>query len=767
MDINKIYTSNSVMDNIVHNLKILVFGTVLKNKDKAINNETVDSIREGDKFITWNEFKVNFNTWDVYPREVLLKILDDGPLIDECIADKNKIPPLKRNILVEEMRLYMIKNYQDLNPYYRMLHGIPPIGEDGILVGDYYSGDLVDNNLFFHQLNVAQYDTLEKIGVIKNLIALNPDEKYLNYLGSKSISYYTARKAKKLDILFVPTIEMENIRNLYLEKLKQQIHYTLKAVYSEALKLSSVYYDEFIEMFIKIQTMNEVILDLPEMFIRQDFFDRETMNEIFASNGLPSFNTIPSKYRRLMMQNLNRFIKYKSSNTNVIDVCNLFGFENIKVFQYYLIRNRKLDESGNFVLEYIQDPETGETKEDYDKNYSLEFLKVQVGKDINEYIFDKKSLESYESVTSSDYYWTGGEDPAVIKQKILEQEFNIDLSKYISINTLYDMNVLEFEFCYLFNTIVNSGHLVETLTCRVPEIGAGHEFRIIDLVSFLFYTIYAKYGIVDTIFTDTADILQIKGFNFEADLTELSQIIRDNGFTNADFMLDNFIIPKDRFLSFNEVMDVYLSNEKVYNHLVSVMENTSDHRTYQLYKQIHDALMYTKVNKEVFYIDELGRIANTYSEFIQYNDPLLYEVVNQVIDKDIEEVKSILNEASVNIIFAIEELLKEGHFKYVSHSIPVITIYPISRYIYEILSFFKSYMIDISNISNMYIFKDKTENQVKIYDKIAGIHGSLTFKDHDKTSMYEENPIVVSKLIFKDNVRPRDNFYIDEVRINV
>lgn len=769
MNLNKIYTNNSIMDNIVYYLKNLVFNTVLKRNDKANEYETIESIKNSDIYISLCEYKVDFNFFDKFPLEILVKVLGENhPLLNKCLENKEYIPKNKRDVIVEETRLYEIKKYQDLNNYYKELHGVPNDSSEYILLSDYYHENIIENNRYIHDLSNSEIDTLEKMGIIQIIINSNPHLLYLNHLGSKSISYYLARKANKFDILFVPDISMENIRELFMNKLMNQIDYTMKVVYSEAFKFGSDYYDEFIEMFIKIQAMVETVIDLPELFIRQDFFDRETMNEIFVSNGLPTFDSIPSKYRKAMIQNLNTLIKYKSSNRNVIDICNLFGFNNIEVFQYYILKNRKMDKDGNFILEYEKEPLTGNLIEDYSKNYSLSFLKVPIGKNINDYIFNNKNIISYDAVTSQDYYWNGDEDPVYIKNKILEKDFNIERSKYMSINTLYDMNILEFEFCYLFNTIIHSKNEIKSVSCKVKEISNEKSFRIIDLVAFLFYTMYAKYEIEDSIFNDPEIVLEIKGFNFEADLNYLSEVILNNGYSNKDFMLDDFKIPSNRFLTFDEILDVYLSNKKVYNHLNNVMKNTDSFDEYRIYKQIFDSLMICKANNDVFYINELGRIANTYSEFLKYNDPILYDIIERVENKNLDETKVILNEVSVNIIFALESLIKnDSDFKYIFHSIPSITIYPISTYIYQILSFFKSYMIDITNISNSYCFKNEIENKIKIYDKINKIKSRIYFDEISNIQNKIDDTIIISnKYVFKDYISPRDDFYIDKEEEN-
>ena len=72
-----------------------------------------------------------------------------------------------------------------------------------------------------------------------------------------------------------------------------------------------------------------------------------------------------------MLKNLNLLLKYKSSTKNMIDICKLFGFSDVRVFNYYLFKERIKDSNTG---EYIFD-------ENNEISYNINNLWVKVYSD--------------------------------------------------------------------------------------------------------------------------------------------------------------------------------------------------------------------------------------------------------------------------------------------------------------------------------------------------------------------------------------------------
>ena len=67
---------------------------------------------------------------------------------------------------------------------------------------------------------------------------------------------------------------------------------------------------------------------------------------IFESNGVKYFKDIPLRYQIALVKNLNKLIKFKSTDKCIVDIISLFGFRNINAFKYY---------KGTFELIFVDD----------------------------------------------------------------------------------------------------------------------------------------------------------------------------------------------------------------------------------------------------------------------------------------------------------------------------------------------------------------------------------------------------------------------------
>lgn len=93
---------------------------------------------------------------------------------------------------------------------------------------------------------------------------------------------------------------------------------------------------------------------------------------------------LPIDRQRLLVRNINKLLRYKSTNRVLQDVCSLLGYEQLNLVQHYLVKKHVLDVNGNpvFYTKQIEDPTTNEMIEvpDYRRMYEIYFHSV----DINE-----------------------------------------------------------------------------------------------------------------------------------------------------------------------------------------------------------------------------------------------------------------------------------------------------------------------------------------------------------------------------------------------
>ena len=293
----------------------------------------------------------------------------------------NNLPILERNTIKESINNDMLKwypnNYLELNTYYRALIGLPPLSEDKkpfldtltktyssntnsfIEFGDRFLSLLSDNNYSInHWMQpICEFDSydislLEEYGILdqykeackrENKNDIFHRYSYLNYLSDYKLDIYTCRKATRFQLIGVPTINDLEARNKFISTYDINRTYVMKTIYTESYKYLSEYYDKFMIVFILINTIMDMLSNIPEYIIDREVFDSRCIKALFESFGIPYFAEIPLKYQRAMLKNLNTLIKYKSSSKNMIDICSLFGFNDINLFNYYLFKTKKVD----------------------------------------------------------------------------------------------------------------------------------------------------------------------------------------------------------------------------------------------------------------------------------------------------------------------------------------------------------------------------------------------------------------------------------------
>ncbi len=725
IDKDNIKTDNiPLVDELVYAIKKICKTCVLKDEAKALECESLETQKESDIYLLCVEGKVTFRNFE-YTLEDLMKIGIPDNILWECYNDNNQIPDKYREALKNTKSKEVLENYIEKNNYYRMLNGIPNYKQEGIVINPYIMPkELKDINVdgYVHELSDSTLDILYHFGVIDKLLDLYPDCKYLNHLGSKSISIYSARVAVDNELLYVTDDLPTEISVRFKEKIEINRVFTKKTIYSDAFKLGSDYYDNFIRIFIIIQTILDLLAEIPDMIIKREVFDIRTIELLFKSNGVDYFHEIPYRYQISMVRNLNKLLKFKSTTRNLVDICSLFGFDNINVFKYYLLRNRTVNKDGsyNFNTKIILNPENGEEVEveDYDSNYELKFLKVPIEDKADNFLNVLSNHLEYDSIVEGDKYWNGELTHEYVKSTILAKEFNYVQSKYISVDTMYSLSELSFQMVYFYNMVLDDVILEELLTVRVPAINGLGVFKFVDILCYLYALTYEYNNLEDDIITSQTNILHVKGFNFKANMSKLASYVKEKGFTLEELGVSDFKIYKDQLLSYNQLMNIFTNNKNIHDHIVKQMFTADNYDIYKVYSDLYDSLMITELSHEFFRLKD-GRIAKSYTEFLKERDVILYNSLIQIRQSDSVEVKQDTITTIIDAtVYELEEFINTKEYKYIFSHLPAVSAEAIKKYIYTVVNFYKSYKIDILSINTVYVFDDKLENKIKCIDNM-------------------------------------------------
>lgn len=337
------YTDNPYIDLIVNCVKILGMNAITKNENQALHYEDLRSSMAAGKFIKFKE-----GNWNQ---------IKDGP--------------------------YAEYNYMEWNSYYRMLNGLPPaytlndekaylqatgyepedIYEDigpAFIIPELYKRYFIDmgqykddlQGKYLHELDEEQLAVIIADGTLDQIKADYAEDthyQYIYHLGDKRIDYYTARKAVNFSLLYVPKLNtFDIIENKFKRMYDRNRRYTMATVYSEAYRFMSYHYDAFIQILIIIQTMVDMISEVQEYIINKDVFDSRTIRYLFESYGIAYYKEIPVKYQIRIIKNVNKLLKYKSSNRNITDILELFDNDDIVVYTYYLMKTKRINREDFF-----------------------------------------------------------------------------------------------------------------------------------------------------------------------------------------------------------------------------------------------------------------------------------------------------------------------------------------------------------------------------------------------------------------------------------
>ena len=734
---NKVFTENPLLDEIVYNARQLAIGTVLKDYDRANNAETLESIKAGDIYIAVCKGIVKFDYFN-YTYDMLKAVGFSDEEAHRYEANNSLIPESARSKLLSMASEDYINNYVEYNDYYRMLHGIPKYDStyqwNGLYLDVNYINPSVptsiehisptylyflDENLTakqgypvysdyrpIHDINemtISNILLLQENGTIDNILNSESiisswglekeDIEYLKFIGDKSIDYYDARVADRFEMLYCPSCDSEEVKTRYKDLLEANRLYLLYTIYSEAYKYRSDYYDNFMMIFIVIQTIIDMIIELPEYIIRRDIFDTRTCKYIFESNGVKYFNDIPLKYQVALVKNLNKLIKFKSTDKCIVDIISIFGMDNIKAFKYYILRDREVN--GVEFLKYL-DATTEEGKEDTDQNYDLKFIKVPLQSGYDDHIRTETSLYDYSSVVDGDGYWIGDKDYDTVRKAIKDVDFTVLRSKYYSIEAVVDLTKRNFTLVYFMNILMYNHIDKSQLKVNMPNISVKKKFELVDIILTLYALGYIYYGVEDSIMDSRNKVAQILGFNMETDMAKIAEYIWEHHRETfrhdpptydpeeyksqvlSKFGVADFIVPsQDTIYTFNELENIYFTNRDIYNHVREVLLDPPTKELYDVYNYIYKSLFIMNCNMEYFLIggvDVVNRYKSlgyklkfitvpkredytTEEQFIQewewFIESLDHETLYLVMDDDFDEnhimVPYLLNEEGTDI----------------------------------------------------------------------------------------------------------------------
>lgn len=488
----KVYTDHPLMDEMIYNLDTILKLIEIKHEEMAEKYETADTMASSDIFMA---IKGETTSFDMFP--FTRKMLEDFGYTKQqsfnYAVDRYMIPKEDREKVFEFSCNAYLNEYVEKNNYYRSLIGLPWISEyesedhyyvyiDESYISEPTLIDVFDFNIPLHEYTNYQIAVLVALGAMDRIYDEYSGKyyKYLHFLGDAKRDLYTVRSAKKWDILYMPGVEIlvnDRFRQLY------QVNKTvfLQRYYTDAYKYQSDYYEEFMIILLLCQTYTDMIVDIPEWYVRRDVFDLRSCKYFLDSHGIEFFKIIPLKYQIRIVKNMNKLIRYKSTDLNFEDIISLFTVDDVTVYRHYIFKKRIVDIQGSYA--------TGLNPAD---EYLLEFVKAPVGDTYDNTIKDNIYREPYDDITYADKYWDGQDTHDLIKDRHLSKEFTIEGTKYYSLEDRISISKYAFQIQYFLGMLLDSDMEINDIKINIPTISPVISFSLTDLF-ILLYCLTANY----------------------------------------------------------------------------------------------------------------------------------------------------------------------------------------------------------------------------------------------------------------------------------
>lgn len=743
----------NTIDYIYRDLKEILDTVVVKYDRKAKDAETVESRRESDKYIN---AKLELDTFRSHAKFSKDAIRNCGVFNEETVelyhSDKNLIPESMRDRVVKEERFLILENYEEKNNYYRELIGLPNTDDFDFI---YLPIDVcrkynLSSRLAIHEYRVDEIYKIERT-VLPELIEQYPDKGYLKYLGSNKVDLVEARRANNFEIIRSSLSQDVVFLNKFFEAYMSCREYFTSVIYIKEFSSRYDLYDNFIAMNIMLMCIQRLMVNTIQIGVHRDFYDLHSIQSLFNSYGLPFFEDLPLDYQRSIMKNLNMLLRYKSTDKVLYDISNILFFDRIKIFKYFLIKDRNFDKKGNPIFAYKEvENEFGEIEivEDVEKMYSFYFQSTDVLERNTALALENSQHKlSYEEVTENDMFWWSDED---VQKVLYEQEYNYVESKYLSVTVMYRITETMFESIYALNMLADKKESsTNSIYITLPRI-TSEKVSVFDAVIMLFALTSKKCGMKGNIISQPTQILSVLGFNFKANFDAIIEQVYANK-SNLPDEIVKYLINLD-ITSAKDINDMYYNIRWLADFLTERINTTTSLKEYRACSDLYKTLMIKDYTTDILKKRD-GSVASTYTDYLLDQNPKLGKFVESCTKNNVDVyIKHILGK--------INELIPElEHMSTLEGSDGILI-----NALMKLIEFFKSYTVDLESLNVLYVMDSKYYNMIRMVHDIKHIEKIIQNNEHSFREYFDTIATHV-KLDGKDQLEYLHRCFVNKVAL--
>lgn len=632
----------------------------------------------------------------------IAKYCDDIRLVNRMVADNTLVSSYlsKEDLdkLVADKRKYTLENYVEVNNYYRIYLGLPPIMKDkfGNYIDDpdyiFYnkvpiSG--VDITKPVHKYNATERSLFSVSGELAKMIIANPKAKYLRYL-DKDVDIVSLRDANEFEIIWFDKNDGK-IRD-FVEHYRAVRNQFMRSHYRELDAIQYPYYEGFICAYLLMAAMADYNVNIPIQRLKNNEIDESEIYLLFESYGLPKFD-FSQKYLLEIANRINT-LTYKKGTKDGLQLISKM-FEEISIYKYYIVKRLK----NQGVLNY-----DGMSNKD---KYELFFVKAPLSADDPyEYMQKEENVTPYMDVVSKDPRW--GVENDKLEDTLKDWEFSYSESKYLGLNNKIEISTFSLEMAYFYRYIIEHKDIVSKLKIYLDTVDVQAD--LFELITYMQALIFRKFKVSPDIPDTLSSIIYMYSIKNKVDYERLKLVFREHfKYHENKANIDGFIdLLDNQDYTLNGIMDTFEINYKIIEYLYDLRSTLTRYDDYHMVDTIIKAITFGEKVPELY--NNKTNLEDFLSTYNSHSSKYVVRI-NELLSSS-DPVASINNEITVIINLLRDQVDNIRHKKLLSLFDTAQNLYSdldIIKYLEKIIDFYKSYTQDIIDRGVVYSMSDITD----------------------------------------------------------
>ena len=634
--------------------------------------------------------------------EELAKYCDDIRLVNKMVADNTLVSSYlsKEDLdkLVADKRRDTLENYVEVNNYYRMYLGLPPIEKDKY--GNYIDAPEyvlynkvpisgVDITKPVHKYNSVERSLFSVSGELAKMIIANPKANYLRYL-DKDVDIVSLRDANEFDIIWYDKNDPK-IRD-FVEHYRAVRNQFMRSHYRELDAIQYPYYEGFICTYLLMAAMADYNANIPIQRLRNNEIDESEIYLLFESYGLPKFN-FSQKYLLEIANRINT-LTYKKGTKDGLQLISKM-FEEISIYKYYIVKRLKDQGIHNY---------DGMSNKD---KYELFFVKTPLSvDDPYEYMQKEENVIPYMDIVSKDPRW--GVENDKLEDTLKDWDFSYSESKYLGLNNKIEISTFSLEMAYFYRYIIEHKKIVSKLKLYLDTVDVQAD--LFELITYMQALIFRKFKVSPDIPDTLSSIIYMYSIKNKVDYDRLKLIFREHfKYHENKANIDGFIdLLDNKEYTLNGIMDTFEINYKIVEYLYNLRASLTKFEDYDMVDSIIKAITFGEKIPELY--NNKTNLEDFLSTYNTHSSKYVVRINELVTSPD--PSAAISNEITVIINLLKEQVDNIRHKKLLSLFDTAQNLYSdldVIKYLEQIIDFYKSYTQDIIDRGVVYNMSDITD----------------------------------------------------------